>query len=283
MTMKSIKWALCSLTLIVFGCDSGDKTATTPGGIRIQYLESGEGATPSHGEIVAMNLNYSDEKGTVLFETTEGPIPIMFDTLQWKQQGLLYEVFSLLKGGDSVSFQIPAADLYGKSFRAPVPDSVRSESLISFNCALVEVTTMEAFQSKRDGEQDQIDSEIIDAFLSENQIDAQRTPSGLRYVITQEGTGPNAAPGSNVLVHYSGTLLDGTKFDSSYDRGEPFPFPLGQGRVIAGWDEGIALLNTGAKATLYIPSSLAYGSRAAGHENGPNSILKFDVELVEIQ
>ena len=85
----------------------------------------------------------------------------------------------------------------------------------------------------------------------------------------------------NVSVHYSGYLLDGTKFDSSHDRGEPITFPIGQGRVIKGWDEGISLLKVGGKAKLIIPPDLGYGDRAIG-PIPPGSILIFDVELVDI-
>jgi cyclophilin family peptidyl-prolyl cis-trans isomerase len=111
----------------------------------------------------------------------------------------------------------------------------------------------------------------------------EETESGLRYTITKEnpnGTAPEA--GDMVKVHYTGYLLDGTKFDSSYDRNKPLEFAVGTGRVIPGWDEGIMLLKTGEKAELVIPSELAYGARA----NGPipaNSILKFEVELVEVK
>jgi peptidylprolyl isomerase len=109
------------------------------------------------------------------------------------------------------------------------------------------------------------------------------TASGLKYVILQEGTGEKPQPGSLVEVHYTGTLEDGTKFDSSYDRGEPIQFPLGQGQVIQGWDEGIALLNTGSKAKLIIPPELGYGARGAGNVIPPNATLIFEVELVSVQ
>ena len=89
--------------------------------------------------------------------------------------------------------------------------------------------------------------------------------------------------GSNVSVHYSGFLLDGTKFDSSYDRGQPITFPIGQGRVIPGWDEGIALLKVGSKARFIIPPNLAYGERGAGGVIPPNATLIFEVELVDIK
>ena len=111
---------------------------------------------------------------------------------------------------------------------------------------------------------------------------AKKTESGLMYKIEKKGSGKNAKAGDVVSVHYSGFLTDGTKFDSSLDRGQPIEFPLGQGKVIKGWDEGISLLNIGAKATLIIPPNLGYGSRAMGPIPA-NSILIFEVELVDIK
>lgn len=106
------------------------------------------------------------------------------------------------------------------------------------------------------------------------------TDSGLKVEMLQEGTGPKAKPGQTVTVHYVGTLANGTKFDSSRDRGEPFSFKLGAGNVIKGWDEGIALLNVGSKARLTIPAQLGYGARGAGNVIPPNATLVFEVELL---
>jgi peptidylprolyl isomerase len=110
--------------------------------------------------------------------------------------------------------------------------------------------------------------------------DAITTASGLKYVIVEEGTGPAPKTGDLVKVHYTGTLEDGTKFDSSVDRGEPIEFILGRGQVIPGWDEGIGLMNVGGKARLIIPPDLAYGEQGAGGVIPPNATLNFDVELI---
>ncbi|NQY29265.1 MAG: peptidylprolyl isomerase [Flavobacteriaceae bacterium] len=111
----------------------------------------------------------------------------------------------------------------------------------------------------------------------------EKTATGLRYKITQTNTaGKKAKRGDNIQVHYTGTLLDGTKFDSSVDRGKPISFPIGTGRVIPGWDEGIMLLKEGEKARLIIPSYLGYGERGSGRIIPPNAILIFDVELVKV-
>jgi FKBP-type peptidyl-prolyl cis-trans isomerase len=108
------------------------------------------------------------------------------------------------------------------------------------------------------------------------------TPSGLKYVDLVEGTGAEALKGQRVKVHYTGWLKDGKKFDSSVDRGDPFEFPLGAGRVIKGWDEGVAGMKVGGKRKLVIPPSLGYGERGAGGVIPPNAELTFEVELLGI-
>ncbi len=121
-----------------------------------------------------------------------------------------------------------------------------------------------------------------EAFLASNKgkKGVKTTASGLQYQAVTEGKGPKPATTDRVKVHYTGTLLDGTKFDSSVDRGEPAEFALNQ--VIPGWTEALQLMPVGSKYTLWIPSELAYGDRGTPGPIGPNATLKFDVELLEI-
>lgn len=105
----------------------------------------------------------------------------------------------------------------------------------------------------------------------------------LRIVDVQEGTGEAAVPGKSVSVHYTGTLFNGTKFDSSLDRGQPFVFGLGAGQVIQGWDMGLQGMKVGGKRKLIIPPHLGYGAQGAGGVIPPNAVLVFDVELLEVK
>ncbi len=127
------------------------------------------------------------------------------------------------------------------------------------------------------------EDKTIQDYMAKNNLKGTKAPSGLYYIQTQAGTGAKAEKGKTVSVHYTGKLLNGTKFDSSVDRGQPFEFGLGTGQVIQGWDEGIALMSVGEKGTLIIPSALGYGPRGAGGSIPPNSILIFDVELLGIK
>ena len=110
-----------------------------------------------------------------------------------------------------------------------------------------------------------------------------KTASGLEYIEVEAGTGTQAVAGKTVKVHYTGKFPDGKVFDSSVSRGEPIEFKLGAGRVIKGWDEGIALMKVGGMATLTIPPQLGYGERGAGGVIPPNATLIFDVELVSVK
>ena len=111
----------------------------------------------------------------------------------------------------------------------------------------------------------------------------ETTPSGLQYVDTKVGAGASPQKGQTAVVHYTGWLVDGTKFDSSKDSGQPFSFAVGRGEVIKGWDEGVATMKVGGTRKLVIPPDLGYGARGAGGAIPPNATLTFEVELLEIR
>jgi peptidylprolyl isomerase len=123
--------------------------------------------------------------------------------------------------------------------------------------------------------------------LAQSKGKTMTTASGLQIIDTQEGTGASPKSGQTCVMHYTGWLYEngqkGKKFDSSVDRNEPFEFPIGQRRVIAGWDEGVATMKVGGKRTLIIPPALGYGARGAGGVIPPNATLMFDVELLGVK
>ena len=152
------------------------------------------------------------------------------------------------------------------------------ETAEKFN-AVEAFRTFEGSREKREAEEKAKQKELLDSVAA----GYDETASGLRYQILQKGEGKKATKGASVSVHYKGQLLDGTVFDSSYKRKQPIDFNVGVGQVIAGWDEGIQLLQVGDKARFVIPSNLAYGEAGAGGVIPPNATLIFDVELMDVK
>lgn len=294
--MNKISFAILLFIVLLSACSESVKTKS---GIEVSYLRKNNAGALVNNTILSYNIRYNNENGKELFNTAtrNGAVTIQYSDSIWKDMGFLYEALFLCEVGDSITFEIPAEDLYKKTFKMELPDSIKKDSKIKFYVGLESAMTNEEFQAfqkekyekemekreKETKERMDLEVEIINKYLEANNIQALTTESGLRYVITQAGSGENAKAGQNIVVHYHGTLLNGTKFDSSYDRNEPYEFKLGYGRVIRGWDEGFALLNKGTKATLYIPSNLAYGTQARNEIIKENSILKFDVEIMDIK
>ena len=164
-------------------------------------------------------------------------------------------------------------------------DALDTVDIIAVGAEAESFKAVEAFRSFEGSRETRLSEEkaAIEAELDKLATGFEKTESGLRYQILQKGTGAQATKGAMVSVHYKGQLTDGTVFDSSYKRKEPIEFALGMGQVIAGWDEGVSLLNVGDKARFVIPSNLGYGSRGAGGAIPPNANLIFDVELVSIK
>ncbi len=133
----------------------------------------------------------------------------------------------------------------------------------------------------KDTDYTEIDEQLIQDYIAENNLTTQVTDEGIHYIIESEGSGTQAEFSSTVTVHYEGFLLDGSKFDSSYDRGMPSTFSLNN--VIAGWQLGIPLFKEGGRGTLIIPSAYAYGNSSPSGAIPSNSVLLFNIELIDVQ
>jgi FKBP-type peptidyl-prolyl cis-trans isomerase len=193
--------------------------------------------------------------------------------------GSFMEGFTLLTAGDSAVMRLSV----DSAFRGQIPPFAKSGDKVTYTVKILTVKTKEEYEaSKKEAASNQLktDDKIIQDYIAKNKIkNAQKSPSGLYYVIDKPGNGKHPTAADKVKVHYKGTLIDGTKFDSSYDRGEPIEFPLTQ--VIKGWTEGIPYLDEGGKGTLLIPSGLAYGQNPPpGSSIKANAVLIFEVELI---
>lgn len=299
--MKNI-FTIALAGVIAFSCTTDSETITTQSGIEVTLHTKGTDEI-NPGMMMILDFNVKTATDSVIMDTSVDGMPRparKVDSLTVRTQGGIEEVIFNLKKGDSVYFQIPAAKIYGPR---GTPPQLKADELLKVNMVVRDAMNQEEFQSysqkmmeEKSKEQLEKDIKTIDDYLAENNIETEKTESGLRYIITRTGEGENVQSGQTIKANYSGYVLNGEYFDSSveeiakekglYQEGRsygPFETVIGQGAVIKGWDEGFQLMNAGSKATLYIPSPLAYGSRARSKQIGPNSILVFDVELVEIK
>lgn len=249
------------------------KAMRTPSGLYYTISKEGVGENAKKGQTVSVNYTGKLLGSDKPFDSNTDPEfkhPEPFSVvlgnggvIKGWEEGL-----ALMKKGTKGTLYIPSGLAYGAQDRSP---TIPPNSILVFDMDILNV-----------GTQADIDDKIIKEYLEKNKIKATKTASGMYYAITKEGTGDKPKAGQKVSVKYNGTFMDGKKFDGNMDRPEPFEFTLGQGAVIKGWDEGIALLRKGTKATLFLPSAVAYGERGTG-PIPPNAVLLFDVELIDFK
>lgn len=249
--------------------ENGLDLEKTASGIFYTIEKEGEGISPTTADMVTTHYEGTFLDGKKFDSSYDKGAPATFPLggviKGWQ------EAIPLLKPGGKGTFFIPSGIAYGPKARAPIP----ANAILKFKVELIEIFDPEAQKVK--------DEAAIQAYLKENALKTEKTPSGIHYIIKNAGKGVNPIATSTVKVNYAGTLLDGTEFDSSYNaetgQGNPVSFPLT--RVIPGWTEGIPLFKEGGSGQLIIPSGLAYGPY--GRPKIPaNSPLIFEVELLEI-
>lgn len=288
--MKSISLlAISALVLVSCGGEPQKYEGYTDMGNNLYvkyYSQNAEGRKVAAGDRVQLNLEYKTVGDSVLWTSAGIGRPFLLNSEDKFYKGYIMEAILGMAEGDSASLITSADSFYTYVLQQPLPQGLAVGSDLKFDLKVVQTRTTEELQAefmKKEEEQAVKEDEIIKKYLADNGITAEPSISGLYYIEEVKGKGSKAEAGKMVSVHYEGTLLDGTKFDSSYDRGEPIEFPLGTGSVIKGWDEGISNMTVGTKATLIIPSFLAYGSQQRGPVIAPYSILKFKVELVDVK
>jgi FKBP-type peptidyl-prolyl cis-trans isomerase len=249
------------------------------------YTDVDDTLYPKVGDFVDVDMIYATED-TVMFDSRDLPKPMQMPMVESVHAGDIYEGMALMNIGDSATFICNADSVLTKLFRfRSIPPELDSVKNIYFHVKMKDIMSKEAMDAKREAEMKEMENkelEMRNAYLLENYPDAQPTDSGLFFISIKKGTGSKPEAGQKVKVHYTGTFLDGTKFDSSVDRGQPFEFTLGQKQVINGWDEGIAMMRKGGKAILVVPSHIAYGPQGRG-SIPPFSTLVFEVELIDFE
>jgi FKBP-type peptidyl-prolyl cis-trans isomerase FkpA len=273
------------------------------------YMHDEKGIKPKEGDVVKLIMSYKTSKDSSLFDSKNAkmnPDPsgaIEFPLGKSTFAGSFEDALKMMSLGDSASFIISADSVYLKTFaQKELPKYIAKGTMLTFEAKLLKVTSKENVEKERNRkiEEQKVMAELrkneepkaFAKYLEDNKITAKPTASGLYYVEKTKGKGAKPTKGCMVKVNYTGRLLDGKIFDTSdkavakeaglYDERrpyEPIEFPLGQGQVIKGWDEGIMMMSPGSKGQFIIPSSIGYGEQGGG-PIPPFSPLVFDVELV---
>jgi FKBP-type peptidyl-prolyl cis-trans isomerase FkpA len=299
------KTCFLGLLLSLFGIHAFAQFKHTAKGAAYQIISTNPGAKLKVNDIITFNAVQTTETDSVSFSTYLQGAPIKTQIRQSNNVADLMDIFPLLSVNDSAIVKVPVDSIF-KGHEAEMPPIFKKGSNMVFRLKILKVQTLEEATAERNAAMEKVKAEgeklkatensTIINYLKNNNIVAKATPSGLRYVVKTTGTKPRPQTGDTVYVNYTGRTLEGKVFDSSIEADakaaglqqpgrtyEPISFAVGTSRVIAGWDEGLLLLNEGSKAKFIVPSALAYGSQGAGADIKPYSTLIFDLELVKVK
>lgn len=266
-------------------------------GLYYQFFTQNEGELPQVGDLIEVKICCMINDSTPLIPNTQNMMKLQEPAFP----GDINEALSMMHKGDSASFIVNTDSTFKYLFGQPtLPSEFKSTDVMRFEVKVVDFmpekvyaqnfandvknrNAMRVAQLQNDyPEETAKAAKELANYLAKNNIVAEPTESGLYYVVTEPGNGEKPEVGKPVTMHYTGKLLNGTVFDSSVERDQPFQFILGVGQVIPGWDEGVQLMTKGEKGLLYIPYYLAYGERDMG-EIPPFSNLIFEVELIDFE
>lgn len=279
-----------ALMIPIFLVFAGDGFKTTPNGLQYRIIKDNKQRKAQIGDFISIHMTYKTDKDSVLFTTrsmnNNQPVEIPVTAPQFK--GDATEGFTLLGAGDSAEFKMPVDSIFkGQA----MPAFAKPGGFIHLYVQVEKVMSKEEkdkAQKELEAKQIEIDEKLIEEYIKNNNYKAvKKTESGLYYLVQSQGNGAKVEANKKVTVNYTGKLLDGSVFDSNTDpkfnHVQPFDFTVGVGQVIKGWDEGLQLFNVGGKGILIIPSRLGYGSRSAGPSIPANSVLVFDVEVLDVK
>lgn len=289
---KITLFLLAAGTAYMTGCgQTGYKK--TAGGLEYKIFNPHDGAKPKEGDILKVNIvtKVGGKNGTdtTLMNTYDNGGAQRVPFQKPKQPYDLMEGFALLSKGDSAVFVVPADSVMPAMARPPfIKDGDEFHITVKLEDIFTSQDQVQADVDKENAAQDKIDDQKIQDYMKKNNLQGTKTDRGVYVVVTQAGSGAKVDSGDEVTLNYTGKTLEGKTFDSNTDttfhHAEPFSFPVeDNGGAIPGWIDGVKQLHQGAKATIIIPSSLAYGKRGAPPVITPNSVLVFDVDVLNVK
>jgi FKBP-type peptidyl-prolyl cis-trans isomerase FkpA len=305
MTSRIIPIALiCAATIGFTACNGGGGELKHVKGVEYRIIKDAKGKNAAIGDIVEFNLKATVDT-TVLNDTWKQGQPGVM-RLDSARNGDWQAVLPFLSPGDSAEV-IVSCDTILKNIPADqlsrVPGWLKKGNKITISISLVSVKNEEEYNKEMEAKQAEqmkkieeqkamqlpLDDKALQEYFAKNNIKAQKTESGLYYTIEKPGSGAVIGKGKTASMMYTGKTLDGTPFDSNIDTAighhgnDPLTFQVGQGQMIPGVDEGVALLKKGSKATLYLPSPIAYGPQSPNPKIPANAIMIFEVEIKDVQ
>ncbi len=279
---------ILAAALFISACATKNQYEKTEKGLEYQVIQKTEnGKLIESGQIAELNLKFfADKTDSLIYNSADLKDAFRLQVNKKDADGGSFDdAILLMATGDSMHFLLDAETFFMQNMRQPLPEYMQKGDKLRFQVKLVAAPSMEKLMAERQAMLDAMktkETELIQAYLKENNINVEPTSSGIYLVYKEKGKGPKTEAGKKVSVHYTGRFLTGEKFDSSLDRNQPFEFVLGVGQVIPAWDEAVSLLKVGDKVTIVAPSHVAYGETGAGQTIPPYSALVFDIEVLSI-
>jgi FKBP-type peptidyl-prolyl cis-trans isomerase len=277
------------------GCNSGGSFKKLRG-VEYKIVKDVPGKNAAIGDIVTFNIVVKEDTMVLFDSYKQSPGKSPEDRVQdVKGTGQWQVVFPKLSAGDSAVIEVSCDTLLKQvpPGQQQLPPWLQKGKKIVINLSIISIKSMDEYKKEMDSKlaaQGQTDDKTLQDYFAKNNIKAQKTASGLYYTVEKDGSGPTITAGQTVTINYTGRTLNGNIFDSNVDttfqgthHPKPFDFTPGTGGVIKGWEEGILLFKKGTKATLYIPSPLAYGPQSPAPAIPANSILIFSIDVLDVK
>ncbi len=278
-----LKFVIITILFLPFVSCNNSGFKTDKSGLKYKFIvENKDSLQPEIGDILVLSMKYTTDKDSIIDETDYFRMQLNEPTNEGAgiQNGL-----ALMHVGDSAVFIVDAKLFYNKNRKEKLPTFIKPGSKLTFYIKLFNVISYKEFEQERRSlrsSNSKEEEELLNQYIKNTNITVKPTQTGLYYVETLKGKGKSPQPGKKVIINYMGYFIDGKIFDSTYKRHKPFEFSFGVGDVIQGLDQGISKMKEGGRATLIIPSYLAYGDKKHGPV-APYSTLIFEVELLRVE